>query len=100
MLFPPLTCLDVQGSHVKDEVMCIDIRSQPASFEPSGQIHAVQDTGHDVNRLAPPLAGLSINQMNDTIEKVIAKMQRSHLELINLLLDDLQFAGGELSTPT
>jgi hypothetical protein len=41
------------------------------------------------------VTGLSINQMNDTIEKVTAKMQRSHLELIKLLLDDLQFAGGE-----
>jgi len=61
VLFAPLTCLDFRGSHVKDEVMCIDIR-------------------------------LSINQMNDTIEKVTAKMQRSHLELIKLLLDDLQFA--------
>jgi len=36
---------------------------------------------------------LSVNQMNETIEQVTAKMQRSHLELLKLQIDDLIYAG-------
>ena len=36
---------------------------------------------------------LSINQTNLTLEQVAAKMQKSHLDLLRLLIDDLKHAG-------
>ena len=39
---------------------------------------------------------LSINLTSRTIEQVIGKMQQSHLDLIQLLLDDLRYAGAPL----
>ena len=109
VLFAPLTCLDFQGSHVKDEVMCIDIRAKSCDSYPrrecsstvglSACVPTVSEALARLTALVHVVAGLSINQMNDTIEKVTAKMRRSHLDLIALLLDDLQFAGGECTPP-
>ena len=36
---------------------------------------------------------LNVNMMSQTIEEVIAKMQRSHIQLLDLLTEGLRFAG-------
>ena len=35
---------------------------------------------------------LSVNLTNHTIDEVLSKLQRSHLQLLDLALDDLRFA--------
>ena len=46
------------------------------------------DTGVTIVQMRP-----SVNLMSTTIENVVAKMQRSKLELLKLLTDQMRFAG-------
>ena len=43
---------------------------------------------------------LSVNQNSQTLEQVASKMQRSHLDLLQLLLDDLRHAGARPEATT
>ena len=39
---------------------------------------------------------MSVN-VDTTIEQVVAKMQRSHLQLLDLVIDDLSYAGAPIA---
>ena len=42
-------------------------------------------------------ASVSVNMVSLTLQQVIAKMQRSHVQLLSLLRDDLRVPGSPLA---
>ena len=64
VLFAPLTCIEVQRSHVEGNMVMVAM-------------------------------SISINLLAPTIEKVVAKMQNSHVSLIDLLVEDVRKSSEE-----